>query len=142
LADKLDQLVANEEDGTQNVTNADLRTMFLQLSEHYYEFGEDAYEMDEDIVENSMPFTVGDLKKIYESLVQLDGWKGDTRIYSGDLDAPAGTLEMSNLFDELAKHYEKPGAEKMGQDQIQALSDIFNKVVYFYDWGEGAEYSE
>jgi len=47
---------------------------------------------------------------------------------------------MSNLFDELARHYSRPySIQSLGKDQIQALSDIFTKVVYFYDWGEGSE---
>lgn len=114
LADKLDRLVASEDDGEREVTNADLRTMFMQLSDHYYNIGEEAYEDEEDIVDDHMPFTVGDLKKIYDSLVKLDGWKVDNRTYSGSHAAEASTIEMSNLFDELAKHYGEPGHEKMG----------------------------
>jgi len=114
LAIKLDRLVADEEDGEREVTNADLRTMFMQLSDHYYNIGEDAYENEEEIVDDNMPFLVGDLKKIYDSLVKLDDWKGDSRTYAGDQSASVGTIEMSNLFDELAKHYGEPGNEKMG----------------------------
>jgi len=98
FADRLDRLVSDEESGKKNVTIAELRSMFLQLSEHYDEVGEEAWEMDEELLEDHLPFTVGDLKKIYESLAKLDGWKVDSRTYAGDPSQPAGTLELSNLF--------------------------------------------
>jgi len=62
MAEKLDRLVGDEEDGKQNFTSADLRTMFMQLSAHYEDVGEEAYENDEFAVDDFMPFTVGDLK--------------------------------------------------------------------------------
>jgi len=55
--------------------------------------------MDEELLEDMLPFTVGDLKKIYNSLAEIDGWKVDSRTYSGDPSQPAGTLELSNLFE-------------------------------------------
>ena len=58
--------------------------MFMQLAAHYDEVGEEAWEMDEELLEDKLPFTVGDLKKIYESLAKLDGWKTDSRTYSSD----------------------------------------------------------
>lgn len=99
FADKLDRLVSDEEQGKKDVTIAELRTMFLQLAIHYDEVGEEAYEMDEELLEDMLPFTVGDLKKIYNSLAEIDGWKVDSRTYSGDPSQPAGTLELSNLFE-------------------------------------------
>jgi hypothetical protein len=99
FADRLDRLVSDEEQGKKDVTIAELRTMFLQLAIHYDEVGEEAYEMDEELLEDMLPFTVGDLKKIYKSLAEIDGWKVDSRTYSGDPSQPAGTLELSNLFE-------------------------------------------
>jgi len=99
FADRLDRLVSDEENEKKNVTIAELRSMFLQLSEHYDEAGEEAWEDGEELLEDKMPFTVGDLKKIYDSLAKLDGWKTDSRTYAGESSQPAGTVELSNLFE-------------------------------------------
>ena len=36
----------------------------------------------EKLTENQMPFTVGDLKSVYESLAELDGWNIDEYKFS------------------------------------------------------------
>ena len=88
-----------------------------------------------------MPFTVGDLKKIYESLAKLDGWNINDYEFSKNLDKPAGTVELSTLYDELTKHY-RTSSKPLGKEQAAALASIFNKALTFYDWGDGSNSDE
>lgn len=69
----------------------------------------------ETLAENQMPFTVGDLKSVYESLAELDGWNIDEYKFSKQLDKPASAVELSILFDELTKHYKSSSSVPMGE---------------------------
>ena len=73
----------------------------------------------EKLTENQMPFTVGDLKSVYESLAELDGWNIDEYKFSQHLDKPASAVELSMLFDELTMHYKSSSDCKMGEKQKQ-----------------------
>lgn len=97
--------------------------------------------LDYKLADDQMPFSVGDLKAIYESLAKLDGWDINDYTFSKKLGKPAGTVELSILFDELTMHYKTSG-KPLGEEQSFALADIFNKAMVFYDWGAGADSDE
>lgn len=78
----------------------------MTLSDYYVDIGEEAYEEDVNLADDHLPFTVGDLSRIYESMAQLDGFRTDSRAYSEDQGMQAGSLELSDLFDQLSSHYE------------------------------------
>mgnify|MGYP000932129711 CR=1 FL=1 len=57
-----------------------------------------------------MPFTINDLRTIYEQMASHDHFNSDSRAFSKDSNAYAGALEMSDLFDVLSEHYAELGA--------------------------------
>jgi len=56
------------------VTNYELENIFNQLSEHYEHIGEEASFNEDNLADGSMPFTVGDLKRVYDSFATTDSF--------------------------------------------------------------------
>lgn len=97
-----------------SIKNSDMTSIFMLLSDHYATEGEEAYQDEEILIEDHMPFTVGDLHAIYEHMASHDHFKPDSRAFAYDSDATVGTLEMSDLFDLLAVHYEHSSEAQNG----------------------------
>ena len=93
------------------MTNNELENIFNQLSEHYEEIGEEAWFNEDNLADDSMPFTVADLKRVYDSFATTDRFVLGSQAFSGEnpMDK-ADTVDLINLFNELAEYYSREGS--------------------------------
>ena len=121
---------ADEED--ERFTFMQLSGWFEELTAHYENQYEEALNggwKDDD----SLPVTVGDIRRVYKHIGYLDG--SDVTEFEGtNGDQDASTLDLTLLFDKLSEHYYGNynkfilSKDDIKEDDEHALAVIFSKM--------------
>ena len=103
-----------------------LDEIFDHLAGHY------EIEASQEHLDATLPFSIGELKRITDS-VRGPRVEKPTGLY---MTAPATVMELDDLLDALANHYEGfDGSTSIDKATQGDLSDVFDQLASFYALG-------
>ena len=116
-------------------TKAELRNALGQLIAHYESeiFMTDDYNSNEG---DTLPLTIGDMKSVYDHLVEQNG--GLYVFQDLDEDKGASILDLNSLLIQLTQHFSL-SKEPINISDSESLVKIFDKMADYYEFGAGRD---
>ena len=116
-------------------TKAELRNALGQLIAHYESeiFMTDDYNSNEG---DTLPLTIGDMKSVYDHLVEQNG--GLYVFQDLDEDKGASILDLNSLLIQLTQHFSM-SKEPINISDSESLVKIFDKMADYYEFGAGRD---
>lgn len=107
--------------------------MFDRLATHYEEMASNEH------IYSNIPISSGEIKRVTNA-VRTGKADEPVGLY---MTAPATVLQLDDLLDELAAHYEGNDAVTTIDDATKEdLRDIFDTLADFYSFGEGGKFDD